>query len=334
MSRKQTHPHFSIDRTTSGYLRAVSILLVILGHLLGGKYGVISTQTQALMGNGGVTIFLLLSGYGLYASWQAKGLNAKTYWSGKINRIFLPYIAVTVLYYLYLLWIGTDLGAGILLDNLLCLDFQRHMDKTMWYMSFLLIWYIVFFVLFYFDYPTPAKIGLLVVVGFAFRDYWLKDVFADCTWQFYTHAFSFPLGVLMGYGMELANRSFRDQAALPWKTAAGWILAGISLVVFILGWVEILPLDYWQYGILLFIVLYRLLRSIPKKLPVLGSIGGCSFMMYLVEEKLIAFLDRFEILNDHPWLYLPVYAVLLAATAAAYRLIEKRLNRKDKEGVK
>jgi peptidoglycan/LPS O-acetylase OafA/YrhL len=137
----------------------------------------------------------------------------------------------------------------------------------------------------------------------------------------------------MGWGMELANRKFRGKTTLVWKNAVGWVLSGLGLAGYLLGHLEILTLAEWQYGVLLFIVLYRLLRPLPKNLPVLGWIGSCSFMMYLLEGKLIGFLNRFATLNARPWLYLLVYAVLLTAMAAAYRLIEKRLIQKNKEGV-
>lgn len=326
MSQQTTSPHFSIDRAASDYLRAVAIILVILSHLLYGKFDWISTQAASLMGTGGVSIFLLLSGYGLYCSWQSKGMDGKSYWSGKLRKVFLPYMIITALYWLYLLWIGVSLKGGVLLENLLCIDFDRNMDETMWYMSFLLIWYFLFFLLFYFNWPTPAKIGLLLAFGFAFRSHWLKETFAGCAWQFHIHAYTFPLGVLMGWGMDLANRKLKD-VSVGWKNAAAWVLAGISLVCYVLGCMGILTLAEWQSGVLLFIVLYRALRLLPRKLPVLAQIGSCSFILYLLEGKLIGFVSRFATFNTHPWLYLTVYAFALAASVILYRFCENRLNR-------
>ena len=143
-----------IKRVPSEYLRGIAVVCVILGHILGGTFGVISTHINSILGIGGVNIFLLLSGYGLYQSFQKSGLQGKAYWDKKIEKVFFPYSVITVAYYLYMLFRGTAPGYVALLRNIFCIDYVRTMDGTMWYMSFLLLWYIAFFCIFYFKSYT------------------------------------------------------------------------------------------------------------------------------------------------------------------------------------
>lgn len=75
-----------IKRRPSEYIRGIAIVFVVLGHILGGTFGMIDTHITSILGIGGVTIFLLLSGYGLYQSYQKSGLQGSAYWDKKLKR--------------------------------------------------------------------------------------------------------------------------------------------------------------------------------------------------------------------------------------------------------
>jgi len=194
----------NIDRKISNYLKAIAIIFVIFfDHIFGGTFSLI---TSVPFGAGAVNIFLILSGYGLYVSYCSKGLNVKSYWSKKIDTIFIPYTIITVIYFVYLRFIGTNVSFYILLKNILCIDFQRHIDGTMWYMSFLLIWYMVFFFVFYFGFPKIFKILIMFFGGCVFHQYIFNNIFDVCSWQFSVNAFAFPTGILIGYVFEILNK--------------------------------------------------------------------------------------------------------------------------------
>lgn len=101
-----------INRISSEYLRGLAIVFVVLGHILGGTFGVIDEHTTSLLGIGGVNIFLLLSGYGLYCSYRKNGVQGKKYWDKKIEKVFIPYAVITVVYYLYMMLLGVAPGGG------------------------------------------------------------------------------------------------------------------------------------------------------------------------------------------------------------------------------
>ena len=317
-----------IKRVPSEYIRGIAIVFVVLGHILGGTFGIIDTHITSILGIGGVTIFLLLSGYGLYQSYQKNGLQGRSYWDKKIEKVFLPYAVITVIYYLYMMLRGTAPGYPALLRNILCIDYARTMDGTMWYMSFLPLWYLAFFCVFYFKGATAGKVGMLVLLGLAFHSYWLKDTFGPCAWQFSTNAFAFPCGVALGYAMDLYNRSRISQ---KWKA---WIclflrigvFAG-SLVVLMLSIPQTIQIAYWKCGIAIFFVLYTLLSLPKKEIKLLKWLGASSFLIYLIEGKLITIWGQFKFLKGNLVVYLVSYAAVTVVIVYLYRFGSMLLGR-------
>lgn len=313
-----------IDTEVSVYMRALAIVLVILGHILGGKFGVIGDRMTSWMGIGGVHIFLLLSGYGLFMSYRKKGLNAKEYWNSKIKKIFLPYAAVTIFYFVYLYFGDRRVDGGILLENLLCVDYERHMDGTMWYMSFLLIWYIIFFVLFRFRYSTIFKVAGFFLFAYAFHCYWLKDFFSECAWQFRVNAWPFPVGVAIGYIAEVCNQHFPKWANILSCKQIGWGMGFMSLALYICGAANLIPLSDFHYGLLLFVIFYQVFSLRGLRIGIIRWIGSNSYFIYLIEGKLVGIVSRYASLNASLPLFLVAYAVIMVLLVHTYNYLYKK----------
>ena len=122
---------FSLDRRKSTILRGVAILYVLLGHADYYIWG----------GAGGVALFLLLSGYGLDRSFAEKGLEG--YWQKRILKVWLPCCIIGVLNVLAL----RETDALRVLCSVTGLDFCRNVDRSMWYVSFILLWYAAFYLI-------------------------------------------------------------------------------------------------------------------------------------------------------------------------------------------
>lgn len=73
-----------IDKSVSAEMKAIAIIMVIAGHFLSNYYRV-SPSLAITLGTGGVTIFLMLSGYGLINSYYKNGLHAD-YWTKKLRK--------------------------------------------------------------------------------------------------------------------------------------------------------------------------------------------------------------------------------------------------------
>jgi len=318
---------FILQREVTEYLRAIAILAVVVGHILGGKFGLISTDVTAILGIGGVTVFLLLSGYGLYSSYCSNGINGKEYWSKKICKVFIPYAVITIVYFVYMFLRGRSVGLIVLLNNILCIDYTRSIDGTMWYMSFLLIWYLLFFMVFYFRFPKSAKVVLLFLFSTAFVRYWMHDIFGDCSWQFSANAYAFPCGVLLGYLFEKLSVLSSRFKLHNLKKYGKIVLFGICAVLFVCTVMGAVHLEYYQYGIVLFAILYFVFSEIKFSIKPLKWIGRNSFLIYLIEGKLITVMGAVKWFDSKPIVYCLVYAVALVAFVFLYHLVAKLLNK-------
>ena len=309
-----------LDRNICEYIRGIAIVFVVLGHILGGQFHLISAHATSLLGMGGVTMFLLLSGYGLFQSYESSGIQFQSYWEKKLQKVFLPYGIITVIFYIYLQLCGNEPGLPTLLLNVLCMDYTRAIDGTMWYLSFLLLWYAVFFCVFYFNGPMIVKIGMLFLVGGAFSNYIFKDLFDQCAWQFSTNAFAFPCGVGLGYLLDLMNQSrISDKWRARLRLFLRIVILSGSLAVLVLGLLQIVQVAYWKYGMAMFVTLYYLLSLPKKEIKVLKWLGASSFIIYLIEGKLIFVWGRYEFLQENPAVYILSYAVATVAVVYMYR---------------
>ena len=119
-------------------MKAIAIILVVIGHIASIYFGA-NAFMSIIMGTGGVSTFLVLSGYGVTMSYYKKGLE-KSYWDNKINKVLIPYWIITIAY--YIIFFYGKISFVSLVDNMLLIDYKRTIDGTMWYLFFLIIIYI------------------------------------------------------------------------------------------------------------------------------------------------------------------------------------------------
>ena len=132
-----------LSKTTTTSMKGVAILLVIIAHIGHIGFGI---RVFVPLGCFGVSIFLILSGYGLMESYHRNGL--KDFWKKRIIRLLLPYIIWVCFYSVYLLFS----------HNTVSFDNIRY-----WFVEYILIWYIAFF--FVFNFFPNFKWGLFFVIA-------------------------------------------------------------------------------------------------------------------------------------------------------------------------
>ncbi len=180
-------PLFELDRESSTILRGVAILFILLGH----------TNYYIWGGAGGVTLFLVLSGYGLNLSCEKNGFSH--YWNKRLRKVYFPYLCVAL--FVLVGWRIVDLR--VIVCTVLGLDLGLIADSTMWYISFILLWYFTYYVI--------ARISCLIAnlkirsifllfslflstIGFLFLSkigFWHRASGSEL------YLFAFPLGVLL-----------------------------------------------------------------------------------------------------------------------------------------
>lgn len=296
-------------------VKGIAIILVVAGHIMGIFFDVPSEITNYL-GTGGVSLFLILSGYGLYSSYCRNGLH-RDFWDKKICKVFVPYWILTFLYGIYIRSSNT-----ILLKNLMCIDYDRNYDGTMWYLSLLLIEYIAFFVIFYFTGIDAVKIALLFIVGLVIKEN--TGVFRSCAWQFGHNWLSFPFGVLLGYIGSLVSGFIQKYTKIMFKL--GMVITFLALYVYGLGarW------SFQTQGIMLCMLLISVVSLFPLVLKrPLTVMGIVSYPIYLIEGKLFTVVGKMNAGNFMSAVScVLIYIVLLGISTVFVWLLCEFINRR------
>ena len=129
---KEDYSFFSFDHTT--ILRGIAILLVVWGHV-GKENNIGSIQFIA---GAGVSLFLICSGYGLEMSYKKNGL--KDFWKKRIVGVIVPFYVISLAgYVINSLFIYR-------FSNLSLSGFLNILDfNSQWYISYLLICYVIYY---------------------------------------------------------------------------------------------------------------------------------------------------------------------------------------------
>lgn len=127
-------------------LMGIAIIWVVLYH--GNEYGMILPRPLDLVnfflekGRGGVDVFLLLSGLGLYYSFS-KNSNIKKFYKKRVVRVVIPYLLIATPF-----WILQDLILDFniisFIKNITLVSFWSEGYTRLWYFALLLPLYLLF----------------------------------------------------------------------------------------------------------------------------------------------------------------------------------------------
>lgn len=118
-----------LDRNYTTALKGVAILFIMYGHCAcfwpGGRL-------TSPFGGIGVSLFLILSGYGLNESYLKRGLDG--FWKKRISKVYIPYIIAAMLPIVFKGQLAKSGGV------ILCYD------SPYWFVTYIIECYIVFWV--------------------------------------------------------------------------------------------------------------------------------------------------------------------------------------------
>lgn len=183
-----------LDQRHTEQLRGIAILFVVVGHLWAHVNGKLP---DLLFGREAVALFLILSGYGLTISHRNHSPTLKYFLSHRVRRVMVPYWIITVLLIFLdynLLQRSYDIKDILLTMFGVNISFAtRNIDYTRWYITFLLFWYSVFYLVIT-TIKKPQYLSVLFMVSLVLFP--LNYYVTHLGWH---QIFAFPLGCMIGY---------------------------------------------------------------------------------------------------------------------------------------
>ena len=177
--------NFEVSKKQTTCIKGIAILLVILGHL----------SLIDCSGAWGVHLFLIISGYGMYCSYESSGL--KLFWKKRMEAVWEPYFFCTITFLLVRIFLHEKFSIANVIGSLIGLDFGLNIDPTMWYISYIFAMYTIFF---FAIKIKNRKVGIfiagvlqVIITGLGYLSIaWHRGTIA------WAYALSFPIGVIWG----------------------------------------------------------------------------------------------------------------------------------------
>ena len=268
---KETMGGVILDMQHTTAIKGVAILLILVGHIS----TTFSTVIFTPLASAGVSIFLILSGYGLSESYKINGL--LKYWQKKVCRVLLPYaIVITVMTLTKGNW------------NPLRYFFEVTGIKTSyWYIGYQMKWYLIF----YLAMMLLPRYKLTIFAAVSFITFFLLSSLEI------EQSIAFTIGVLLSdYKEQLSKLSSRK---IFWIFLASFFLAtiflGLKQIPFIraqigscyYSFIQMMQNVFYAGSVIAFMML------VPKltRVPFLIFCGIISYEIYLLHFPFYGMVD-------------------------------------------
>lgn len=291
-----------IDKNLSVQLKGIAILCVLMCHI-GLQYGI---RYFGILGSVGVSIFLILSGYGINESYK-KNQSPDGYWLRKFNTLYPGYIIVQILMFIVPV---IDMSVKQLIKNIFFVDSNQY---YIWYIYEIVFCYASYYII-YFNKKIDSKFLALLIV--------MVMHFFALDFLYSIQSVAFICGVACSEYKSTNEYNFKY--LLFFCFFAGTLFISLRQINMIrqLGFlyqqlmVLIINTSY-AYFVILFYKKYRSLIY-PKIIIGLGFLGTMSYEIYLTHGYII----RLKNTNI-------IYKLLIILTCSwAIKKIQKSIKRK------
>lgn len=301
----------------SNLIKCIACIVIALHHysqwgidkdLLSGP---IYSVLRSVGGDLSVTLFFLLSGYGLMASETKKHLGAIEFMKKRLWRLLKPFWMANIIF-VAIYWIfGTPNEAceSVLNGILSCIGILEF-DGTMWFVKVLILLYIFFAI------GAQIKNKTLVTTSILTLAFIVVSILSGRGSFYWSSAFAFPAGMALFQYKELLFPIAR-KIYVP-------IVAVLTYVVLLYSLVFYLQLDnaIWHQlnNILIVVMLVVLLSHLPNycmenfKLP---KWLDAYYEMYLVHPKIL----YFAYFSFGTFFVLPIYLAISILSAVALHFL-------------
>ncbi len=300
----------------------LSAIWIVLFHIFGHIYlpslpGMRYLARIISIGNMGVDIFLFLSALGLRYSIDKNTL--KQFYINRFNRVIIPYLILALPYFFVYDFILLKDGFLQFIYNLTTLNFWLSGDHPTWYVSFIILAYALYPIIYKLHNKTHGfSTVLLIVISVIIEFILLKvdSVLYINAEKALSRVPIFLLGVLLSD--VISNKKIKI-------SLVSVILCFCVTVIMFLAITKIhIVLARYCYGIMAIclIVIYSYLRTIFDLKLVsncLKWLGIISFEIYIIHvfiSRIISFYDAWNILPVSVW-----YIIIIAATILLSKLL-------------
>lgn len=301
-----------VSHQVTNYSKGVAICFVMFGHILVYRWWLLPTWLPPFLrvSTLSVGVFAFLSGYGLTKSIHKSGTDG--FFSKRFTTIYVPFFVTTVFFTCQFRGSYHSMANFIVLLKYLTLylDFTSAIDGTMWFITFICTWYIIFYVLFRFIKNDPLKIIIMVILSVIAYYMFSQNHKYWRLWIVYSNQlFNIPLGVFFA---TYENNKYIQRFLRERKINVPIMIAQTALIVIIYWQVLYIGIkDYdspatgrfnffqtvanmlWGTWIPLLFTLYFNRTSV-----ILDFLGGISFEAYLLEGILLELKYSKSIFED------------------------------------
>ena len=327
---RKANPTPLLDRQQTEQLKGLGIFLVVFGHLW---VHVSQNRPLLALSEDGVTIFLLLSGFGLAVSSGNRCPNAKTFVTRRLMRVMLPYWCATVVVIaldaviLRRILPSTDMALTLIGINVS--GPTQTLDYARWFVTFILLWYVIF----YLAMLLKDKAGLdpLILLFSCGLMFFLFDHYS--VYGFANQEFAFPVGcALARYRDEIRSRF--EQARGRWVLSAVALLAGGVLYKALMPvlYPALWPMLFFRFsfqatsvaiaaGLIIILGRFGALGQSSRTLALLGILSYEIFLMH--GPLLIKYNPVFGLLPVAllPLSFMLLLGILLIVSAGIHRML-------------
>lgn len=142
------------SRRITSVMKGIAILCVVMCHF-SGTYGQ-GIRFFTPLGGIGVSMFLILSGYGLNESWKCSG--PRTWWRKRILAVVIPYAVLQCILY----WPFRNFNIQEFVLDVCCI---RPKYGNGWYLSYLMLWYLIFWTVRRVTFLNRHRVKVFVVIS-------------------------------------------------------------------------------------------------------------------------------------------------------------------------
>lgn len=270
-----------MDRYCTNIMKGVAILCIVMCHMMGTFGSGIVYFTP--LGGIGVSIFLILSAYGLNESWNRGG--HYNWWCKRIIAVIIPYTVVQcVLYWPFHEFIFKDF-----LMDIFCI---KPLYANGWYLSYLVLWYVIFYtvkrlkVLRGWEFIVFFCISIVMFFGYTYLQN--SPIRAE-------QSFAFVFGIFLS---EMKDRKFMKKIISVKVMVCCLCMGVIALAIKQLPMVRTAPQVIYNLVEMLIKIpcgfgAMQLAWNLSKKLnmKVFGGIGTIAYELYLIHGYVLSYVD-------------------------------------------